>query len=67
MDMVFKIMNEGNAFFQHLKSVTRPIIEFHSFMAKPGIKTSMLLKNIAIAIIFYMPPWLPMCLKWLRC
>ena len=32
---------------------------------KPSIKTSTLLKTIAMAIIFHMPPWLPMCLKWL--
>ena len=38
MDKVFKIMNEGNACFQHLKSVTRPIIEFHSYLAaKPNL------------------------------
>ena len=34
---------------------------------KPGIKTTILLKTIAMAVIFHMPPWLPMCLKWLRC
>ena len=28
MYMVLKIMNEGNACFQHLKSVTSPFIEF---------------------------------------
>ena len=36
--MAFKIMNEGNACFQHLKSVTKIIIEFHSYLAnKPNL------------------------------
>ena len=34
---------------------------------KPGVKTSILLKTIAMAITFHMPPWLPMCHKWLQC
>ena len=34
---------------------------------KPDINTSILLKKIAMAITFHLPPWLPLCLKWLRC
>ena len=45
-------------------------LKFISFLSgrqtKLGIKKSILLKKIAMAIIFHMPPWLPMCLKWLR-
>ena len=34
---------------------------------KPGIKTNIFIKTLAMAIIFHMPPFLPMCLQWLRC
>ena len=65
MDMVLKIMNKGNACFQHLKSVTSPFIEFlYSLAAKPNlVSTKYFEKNINMAIILHMPPWLPMCLK----
>ena len=34
---------------------------------KPGIKTNILLKKIAMTISFHKPPLLSMCLTWLRC
>ena len=38
MDMVLKIMSGGNACFQHLKSVTSPLIKLHSSLAtKPNL------------------------------
>ena len=38
MDMVLKIMIEGNACFQHLKSVTNSFIKFlYSLAAKPNL------------------------------
>ena len=36
--MVFKIKNEGKACFQHLKSVTKHILELHFYLAtKPNL------------------------------
>ena len=69
MDMIFKIMNEGNTCFQHLKRryKTYNLIKF-SLAAKPNLlsRQVFLTKKIAMAIIFHMPPWLPMYLEWLQ-
>ena len=63
-------MNEGNACFHHVKSVTKPITEIYSYLAaKPNLISIQIFlqKKIAMAITFHLPPWLPLCLKWLRC
>ena len=57
--MVLKIMNEGNAWFQDLKSVTSPSIAFlYSLAAKPNLLSRQhFVKKIAKTSIFHMLPW----------